>query len=79
MPYWGEDMKTVDAITTAIAELPPEQVAEVRAWLTEREEAEWDERIEQDERAGRLDSLIDRALSEHRAGRTTPCLCQQLT
>lgn len=35
-------MTTVEAITAAIAELPPEQVARVWAWLDERAEAEWD-------------------------------------
>jgi hypothetical protein len=65
-------MTTVEEITAAIAALPPEQLAQVRAWLNERAEAEWDAQIEQDERAGRLDALADRALAEHRAGRTRP-------
>ena len=65
-------MTTVEAITTAIAELPPEQVAQVRAWMDERAEAEWDAQIERDERAGRLDALAERALTEHRAGQTRP-------
>ena len=65
-------MTTVEAITAAIAELPPEQVAQIRAWLDERAEAEWDAQIEQDERAGRLNALADRALAEHRARRTRP-------
>jgi hypothetical protein len=65
-------MTTVEAITAAIAELPPDQVAQVREWLNERAEAEWDAQIERDERAGRLDALADRALAEYRAGRTRP-------
>jgi hypothetical protein len=65
-------MTTVEAITAAIAELPPGQVAQVREWLNERAEAEWDAQIEQDERAGRLDALTERALAEYRAGRTRP-------
>ena len=65
-------MKTVESITAAIAELPPEQVAQIRAWLAEQVEAEWDAQIERDERSGRLDALADRALAEHRAGRTRP-------
>jgi hypothetical protein len=65
-------MTTVEEITAAIAELPPEQAAQVRDWLNERMEAEWDARIEQDERAGRLNALADRALAERRAGRTRP-------
>ena len=65
-------MNTVDSITHAIAELPPEQEEQIRAWLNERAEAEWDAEIGQDERAGRLDALADRALAEHRAGQTRP-------
>ena len=65
-------MITVEAITAAIAELPPEQVAQIRAWLDERAAAEWDAQIEQDERTGRLDALAERARSEHRAGQTRP-------
>ena len=65
-------METVEAITAAIAELPPEQVAQVRAWLDERAAAEWDAQIERDEREGRLDALANRALAEHKAGRTRP-------
>jgi hypothetical protein len=65
-------MTTVEEITAAIAKLPPEQVAQIREWLNERDEAEWDAQIERDERAGRLDALADRALAEYRAGRTRP-------
>ncbi len=53
-------MTSVETITAAIAQLTPEQVAQVRAWLDERAEAEWDAKIEQDERAGKLDALADR-------------------
>ena len=65
-------MSTVEEITAAIAALPREQVAQIRAWLDERAEAEWDAQIEQDEREGRLNALAERALSEHKAGRTRP-------
>jgi hypothetical protein len=65
-------MTTVESITAAIAKLPPEQVEQIRAWLNERAEADWDAQIEQDERAGRLDALAERALAEHRAGQTRP-------
>lgn len=65
-------MTTFEAITAAIAELPPDQVARIRAWLNERAEAEWDAQIEKDEREGRLNALADRALAEHQAGRTRP-------
>ena len=65
-------MSTVEEITAAIEQLPADQVAWVRAWLADYAERLWDEQIERDEKAGRLDSLIYRALEEHRAGRTRP-------
>jgi hypothetical protein len=68
----GVPMNTVEEITAAIAKLSPKEVAEVRAWLVEREAAAWDAQIEQDERAGRLNALAERALAEHQAGRTRP-------
>jgi hypothetical protein len=65
-------MNTVETITNAIAQLPPDQVDQIRAWLAEYEERKWDEQIACDEREGRLDALAERALAEHRAGRTRP-------
>lgn len=65
-------MNTVEAITSAIAQLSPEQVAQVRAWLAEYDERAWEEQIAEDERAGRLDTLAEKATAEHRAGRTRP-------
>jgi hypothetical protein len=65
-------MNTIEAITSAIAELPPEQVAQIRAWLNERAESDWDAQIEKDEKAGKLTSMAERALAEHRAGLTRP-------
>lgn len=65
-------MSTVEEITTAIEQLSAEDVARVQAWLAEYSERLWDEQIERDAREGRLDSLINHALEEHRAGRTRP-------
>lgn len=65
-----EAVSTVEEIAAAIERLTPGEVARVRAWLVEHAERLWDEQIERDERSGRMDILIDRALEEHRAGRT---------
>ena len=62
-------MSTVEEITAAIEQLPADQVGRIRAWLAEFAERQWDEQIERDERAGRLDALIDQALEERKAGR----------
>jgi hypothetical protein len=65
-------MSTVEEITAAIERLPADQLARLREWLAEYSERLWDEQIERDVQAGRLDALIDEALEEHRAGRTRP-------
>lgn len=65
-------MSTVEEITSAITQLPVDEVGRLQAWLEEYAEQLWDERIEGDEKAGRLDARIDRAIEEHRAGRTRP-------
>ncbi len=65
-------MTTVEEITAAIEHLSADDVARVRAWLAEFAERLWDQQIERDERAGRLDVLIDKALEEHRIGQTRP-------
>jgi hypothetical protein len=65
-------MSTVEEITSAIEQLSAEDLARLRAWLAEYSERLWDQQIERDERTGRLDALIDRALEEHQAGRTRP-------
>ena len=57
----------------AIREKPVIETPEdLDAWLADQADREWDEQIEHDERSGRLDHLINRALEEHRAGRTRP-------
>jgi hypothetical protein len=65
-------MTAVEAVTTVISKLSAEEIAQIRAWLAEREEAEWDAQIERDERAGRLNALADRALAQHQGGQTRP-------
>ncbi len=65
-------MRTIEEITAAIEQLSASDVARVRAWLAEYAERLWDEQIARDERAGRLDVLIDRALEDHRSERTRP-------
>ena len=58
-------MSTVQEIEQAIDRLSDDQVAELRAWLFDRD-------IARDATNGTLDSLADEALREARAGRTKP-------
>jgi hypothetical protein len=56
-------MSTVQEIESAIEKLGDSEIAELKAWL-------WDKEIEADVELGRLDFLADEALTEHRAGKT---------
>ncbi len=58
-------MSTVQEIESAIEKLSDSEVAELKAWL-------WDKEIEADAKAGRLDFLADEALAEHRKGKARP-------
>ena len=58
-------------LENAVAQLPPDQLAEFRRWFVEHDMALWDGRIESDSRSGRLKEWIARAVEEDRAGGTT--------
>ena len=62
-------MTTLEDIEKAVAELPPDQLMRFRAWFEEFEAARFDQRIERDATAGRLDQLAEQALADFRAGR----------
>jgi hypothetical protein len=66
-------MSKVEEIEQAIAALPPEDLASLRAWFAEFDATAWDRKIDQDVRSGRLDSLAEEALADLREGR-----CQDL-
>ncbi len=51
----------VKEIETTIAQLPPAKVAELAEWFEEFHARIWDGQIEQDLKAGRLDSLFKEA------------------
>jgi hypothetical protein len=65
-------MRTVEEIEAAIEQLPRDQFFRLRDWMTSRFENLWDEQIEEDIKAGRLDHLAQEALAEFRAGLTIP-------
>ena len=65
-------MSTVQEIESAIAQLKPRDIHAVADWLQEYRETLWDKKIAADARAGRLDPLIKKAKSAHRAGKATP-------
>lgn len=65
-------MSTVQEIERAIEQLPREEAFLLADWICSRISKEWDQEIEEDIKAGRLDQLAQEAVSEYRAGRTSP-------
>ena len=63
-------MTTVEDIERAILQLPPAELDRFRAWFEALDAQRFDERIERDARAGKLDRMADEALADHRADRT---------
>jgi hypothetical protein len=63
-------MTTAEDIEKAIEQLPPQELARLRAWFEEFDAQQFDAAIERDTRAGKLDALADEALAAHRAGRS---------
>jgi len=62
-------MSRVDEIKAEIESLPEGEIAEIVRWLSEKDWERWDEQIEVDSQAGRLDFLIREAQQEKAAGR----------
>ena len=60
----------VKEIESAIAQLPPTKVAELAEWFEEFHAQLWDKQLEEDVKAGRLDSLLTEAEQDHESGRS---------
>lgn len=60
---------SIEDIEKAVASLPPEQFAEFRAWFEAFAAERFDQRIELDARAGKLDRFADQAIDDFRKGR----------
>jgi len=56
-------------IKSAVRELSPKELAELTAFISEQDNAAWDEQIEQDAASGNLDFLFQEADHERRAGK----------
>jgi hypothetical protein len=58
-------------LENSISRLPPEELAKFREWFWAFDAKHWDKQFEADVSAGKLDSLADAAVREHRAGEST--------
>lgn len=65
-------MSNVEEIERAVSSLSREELFEFRSWFLEFDAEGWDQQLEEDVAAGRLDELAEEALAEYRTGRTRP-------
>ena len=63
-------MTKIEKLERDVSDLTPEELAQFREWFAAFDAAAWDEQLAADAKAGKLDSLADAALAEHRAGRS---------
>ena len=62
-------MSDVEQLERRIANLTPRDLAKFRAWFVEFDARVWDQQIEADAKAGKLDGLIAEALADYKAGK----------
>ena len=60
---------TVEDLENAVAKLPPNDLARFRAWFEEFDAARFDQKIERDAKASKLDRLAEQAIHDLRKGR----------
>jgi hypothetical protein len=63
-------MTKLQRIEQDVQNLSPEDLADFRKWFQSYDAALWDQQLERDVDAGKLDKLRDEAISEHGARRT---------
>jgi len=65
-------MTTLQDIEHAIGELSPSELEELYTWFDDRYARQIDERLKAELDAGRFDERINRAIADHKRGRTRP-------
>jgi hypothetical protein len=65
-------MTKLEKLKQEIQALSPEELARFRDWFMDFDRAAWDRQLERDVAAGKLDARGEKALRDHRAGKTKP-------
>ena len=66
-----EQMERVEKVEREVQDFSSEELARFRQWFAEFDAEAWDQQMEADVGAGKLDKLAERALRDHAAGNTT--------
>ncbi len=64
-------MSRVEKIESQISKLSSAELAAFRNWFAQFDASAWDRQFEADVKAGKLDSLAEKALNDHAAGRSS--------
>jgi hypothetical protein len=62
-------MNEVEHIEQRVEHLSPQDLVKFRAWFIDFDARVWDEQIEADAKAGKLDRLIAEAVADYEAGK----------
>ena len=64
-------MVTIKEIEEAVSNLPPEKLAQFRVWFEEFDAKLWDSQFEKDVKAGKFDTIANKALADFKEGKFT--------
>jgi hypothetical protein len=65
-------MTKLEQIEKSVAALGEEELQAFAKWFAELQAERWDRQIEADAKSDKLHKLAEKALADHRAGRTRP-------
>jgi hypothetical protein len=61
----------IEKLEEQIENLSPEDLTKLRAWFFDRDARLWDQQIEVDVKAGKLDRMVAEGLADHKAGKAS--------
>ena len=64
-------MSRVESLEGQVKQLTAEELRAFREWFVQFDSEAWDRQFESDVKAGRLDSLSEKALNDQAAGRSS--------
>ena len=62
-------MSELEELEKRIRNLAPEDLAKFRVWFAEFDHALWDRQIDADAKSGKLDTLVNEARADYKAGK----------
>jgi hypothetical protein len=64
-------MTRIQKLEQEVRKLAPVELAAFREWFRDYDSDQWDSQIDEDALTGKLDRLAQKALADHKAGKTS--------